>query len=273
MSVNLNNYFTTGEFAKLCNVSKHTLFHYDDIGIFSPELIGENNYRYYTVTQIEVFHVISLLRKLNIPLKEIKEYMDNRSPENLIAMLEKEECNIDKKIQELVKIKEYMRQKSELIKTALNVNLNQIIIEEMDKEYLIVTKAEPIESVKSILVSVANHVNYCQSHDIYSPYSIGEMIDHEHIRKKEYYRYNYFYTKVKTKPTHLPVFEKAAGKYLSIYHGSGFYTTSKTYEKIIDYAIQNGLMIKGSFFEDVLMDELSVKSYNHYVLKISIMVE
>ncbi|HBY3460150.1 TPA: MerR family DNA-binding transcriptional regulator, partial [Clostridioides difficile] len=30
-------YFTTGEFAKLCGISKQTLIFYDKIGIFSPE--------------------------------------------------------------------------------------------------------------------------------------------------------------------------------------------------------------------------------------------
>ena len=33
--------FTTGEFARLCGVKRHTLFHYDEIGIFSPSLRGE----------------------------------------------------------------------------------------------------------------------------------------------------------------------------------------------------------------------------------------
>lgn len=32
-------YFTTGEFARMCNVEKHVLFHYDDIGLFRPAII------------------------------------------------------------------------------------------------------------------------------------------------------------------------------------------------------------------------------------------
>ena len=32
-------YLTTGEFARLCGVSKHTLFHYDELGVFSPCLL------------------------------------------------------------------------------------------------------------------------------------------------------------------------------------------------------------------------------------------
>ena len=34
-----NLYMTTGEFAALMGVSKYTLFHYDDIGLFSPEYV------------------------------------------------------------------------------------------------------------------------------------------------------------------------------------------------------------------------------------------
>ena len=45
MSEHLKKYFNTGEFAKLCNVKKQTLFHYDDIGIFSPEIKDHNGYR------------------------------------------------------------------------------------------------------------------------------------------------------------------------------------------------------------------------------------
>ena len=58
-------YFTTGEFAKILGVKKHTLFHYDEIGLFSPVVKDEeNNYRYYFVWQMDTFEVIRALQKL-----------------------------------------------------------------------------------------------------------------------------------------------------------------------------------------------------------------
>ena len=68
-------YFTTGEFARILGVKKHTLFHYDQIGLFSPALKEENGYRYYFVWQMDVFEVIKALQKLGMPLEEIKEYL------------------------------------------------------------------------------------------------------------------------------------------------------------------------------------------------------
>ncbi|AEN88454.1 Multidrug-efflux transporter 2 regulator [Priestia megaterium WSH-002] len=38
MSEELEKYFTTGEFANLCRIKKQTLFHYDEIGLLSPQI-------------------------------------------------------------------------------------------------------------------------------------------------------------------------------------------------------------------------------------------
>ncbi len=72
-------YFTTGEFAKIFDVKKQTLFHYDSCGIFKPDIIDENGYRYYSFTQLETFATIRTLRDLGVHINEIKEHMDNRS--------------------------------------------------------------------------------------------------------------------------------------------------------------------------------------------------
>jgi len=53
-----HEYMTTGEFASAMGVSKDTLFHYDDIGLFCPEKVSENGYRYYSIYQMETFDTI-----------------------------------------------------------------------------------------------------------------------------------------------------------------------------------------------------------------------
>ena len=55
MPEDYEQYLTTGEFAKICGVTKHTLFHYDDIGILKPEIVKANGYRYYAIKQFFTF--------------------------------------------------------------------------------------------------------------------------------------------------------------------------------------------------------------------------
>ena len=38
-------YLTAGQFAKICGVEKHVLFHYDEIGLFQPVMVNENGYQ------------------------------------------------------------------------------------------------------------------------------------------------------------------------------------------------------------------------------------
>lgn len=95
---NRDAYLTTGEFAKLAGVSKHTLFHYDKIGLLSPEIkLPENQYRYYSISQLELLEIITLLKELDMPLSEIKSYLDNRTTSLFIELLTKEQTLIREK--------------------------------------------------------------------------------------------------------------------------------------------------------------------------------
>lgn len=46
-----------------------------------------------------------------MPLKEIKEYLDQRSPEKLVVLLEKEETLLDAKIYKLNKMRDVIFEK------------------------------------------------------------------------------------------------------------------------------------------------------------------
>ncbi|MEG2638768.1 MAG: Nif3-like dinuclear metal center hexameric protein, partial [Clostridiales bacterium] len=75
--------FTAGQFAKLHNINKRTLLYYDEIGLLSPELKGENGYRYYTYHQSQILEMLLTLRELDMSIKDIMKYMEKVAPLNL----------------------------------------------------------------------------------------------------------------------------------------------------------------------------------------------
>ena len=93
--------YTTGEFASLFSVSKHTLFFYDKIGLFSPEERNNNGYRCYTASQINTFDTILTLRNIGIPIEQIRSYIDADSLDHFIKLLISEEKNLENRIAEL----------------------------------------------------------------------------------------------------------------------------------------------------------------------------
>lgn len=273
MNNNYKNHFTTGEFAKLCDVKKHTLFHYDNIGIFSPEITTDSGYRYYSFNQLEVFNVISALKELDMSLSDIKKYLDTRTPENFISLLEDKKTVIENKINELQKLQNLVSRKIQITKKALNINTDEIKIVELPKSYLVTTDSLDTSKDKNIAVSLANHINYCKEHNIYSPYAIGGMISFDSIKKELYSYYSCFYTELENGEETNHNFIKEEGLYIVAYHEGGFYTSDSTYKKIIKFIKENNLKPSSDFYEDILLDDICVNGYENYVLKISIKVE
>ena len=75
---------TISQFAKLHGINKKTLMWYDEIGLFCPAVIHpDNGYRYYDYHQSPILETILLLRELDVPIREIQAFMQNRSAEHL----------------------------------------------------------------------------------------------------------------------------------------------------------------------------------------------
>ena len=238
--------FTTGEFAALCGVTRHTLFHYDSLGIFSPALKGENGYRYYSAAQLDVFHVIAALRELDMPLSEIRAYLDRRSPEALAALLEREDALLGEKIARLKNLRAFVRGRAALTRRAMETDFSAVIL-----------AAVPA----------------CRAHGILSPHSVGTILSRRALEKEGYHLAStHFYTQVDRSPRGVETEVVPVGQYLSACHLGGFDTAEETYRRLLRSGAARGLTLGERFFEDVLLDELSSAGQQDYVLKISIQV-
>ncbi|MEC0206586.1 MerR family transcriptional regulator [Paenibacillus lautus] len=271
MKINFQTQLTSGQFAKLMGTSKDTLFHYDRLGILSPEFKAENGYRYYSINQFDVFKVISILKDLEMPLNEIKEYLNKRSPHELIALLDKEEAILNEKIKKLQKMKSIISEKKRITKAATEINPIDITIEENDEEFLIITEADPFTNVKSIYHSMIKHQNYLYLNSIDASHKIGWMRDTKRVLANETFNYDYLYSRV-SEQSNYSNFKREKGTYLTAYHTEGYSSVSDTYDRIIKYANDKRIEIKGFFYEDVLLDDLSVRGYEEYLIKISVRI-
>ncbi|MCU0079038.1 MerR family transcriptional regulator [Extibacter muris] len=70
--------YRIGEFSKITDLTTQTLRYYDSEKILSPSYRNEGNgYRYYSADDIETAQYISLLRKFNFSIMEIKDVLSN----------------------------------------------------------------------------------------------------------------------------------------------------------------------------------------------------
>ena len=68
---------TIKEMSELTGVSARTLRYYDEIGLFHPNGRSEAGYRLYDEKELEVLRQILYFRELDIPLRIIKEIIEN----------------------------------------------------------------------------------------------------------------------------------------------------------------------------------------------------
>ena len=92
-----NKRLTIGQFAALHGIHKKTLMWYDEIGLFQPAAIDpDNGYRCYDYHQSPILETILLLRELDVPIDEIRAFMENRSAASMERLLrEKMEDSFD----------------------------------------------------------------------------------------------------------------------------------------------------------------------------------
>lgn len=122
--------FQIGEVAKMFHVSMGTLRHYERSGLLTPEVIDERTgYRYYGIRQMEVLNTIRYLRVLDIPLPQIKEFLQNRDTQIMEDKLTKQKELIHQKIQELELIERKIDHRLEHIQDATHARLDEISLE------------------------------------------------------------------------------------------------------------------------------------------------
>lgn len=74
----MENLLSIGEVAKIRNVNVQSLRYYEKLGILIPAYINpETGYRYYSLEQIMILDTIILCVDLGIPLKDLKQYVDD----------------------------------------------------------------------------------------------------------------------------------------------------------------------------------------------------
>lgn len=259
-------YFTTGEFAKILGVKKHTLFHYDEIGLFSPVITEDNGYRYYYIWQIDTFSVIRMLQKLGMPLGEIKAYMQNRSPERFLAMMEGQEAQIDREIERLNHMKNFISRERKNVAQAQSARLNSPKIVPRPKGWLLVSDVED-NSDRRMAEEIIKHVHmWEQSHVNIS--SVGSICYQEDLEKGLYDRYAQIYTRVDKRIPSLKPERYPEGNYIEAFYQGYEASMEKPYRMVTEFAEKHGLRTGQKWYEEFLTDELTVGGYEEYTVRI-----
>lgn len=222
MSNNKKDYLTTGEFAKLCGIPKHILFHYDQIGLFQPEIIKENGYRYYSFRQYDTFSIIAALKRLGMPLKEIKKFMDERNPDALISLLDQKSNEVAKEIVRLERIKHEIDALKDLTEEALTLEYNKIELVYHKDVYALRSPFMDQDTDNSYPDFISSLIDFRNSSNASMIDFLGASLTVDNILEKRFDSFSYLYTKSENAHAKNISLVRKEGWYLQVYYKGSF---------------------------------------------------
>lgn len=79
--------YTTGEMARLCNITVRTVQYYDTRGILKPTELSAGGRRLYSEEDLKRMKIICFLRDLGMPIDSISQLLCEEHPETVISIL------------------------------------------------------------------------------------------------------------------------------------------------------------------------------------------
>lgn len=132
-------YYSAGELAGLFGIPKQTMFYYVKMGLLVPDYIAENGYRYFGDSQYLNMEIIYFLRKLDIPVPDIKAYLRSNDIDKLIKLLasKRQYCiNVIRHQQGLLKALEACEER---LISSRHLVLDRVLLKDCPEKYYIVS--------------------------------------------------------------------------------------------------------------------------------------
>ena len=253
--VDTGGYLTCGEFAKLCQVKKQTLFHYDDIGLLKPEIVGENGYRYYTYRQYETFAIIANLKEAGLSLAEIGEYLNRMDSDERLQTLRDAQRKIEAHISHLSQVQMALYTEIDRAEEAQTAYTADIVLMELPQMELIRSAdLEPLDDTELIHTVKS----FAQTVEV-----VCAALDTSAIREGDLDRYAFMLAykpqisdarlaAISRRGPSLIPYTRPAGTYAVAYHKGAFNATENTYVRLLRFCDSNGLVMGRYAYEEYL---------------------
>lgn len=266
-------HFKSKELADLFNTTIDTLRYYEKIGLLHPIRNPENNYRYFTSSDIETLGIVMELLRLRFPLSEIKELVTTRSVDQTLSILHKEEIALKQQISQLETTLSSIQSRIGFMNHILyETPLETIQLQHFPERNSIKISDEDIEE-DIFEISI---IKYMKENSITVPL-VGACdfyaLDLEHFLKTQelivrgvfYYtndnHYNHNYT--------LP-----AGSYLTLAFLSKKESdlSYKFLNELIDYMNDHNLTPKSDIYSFYMIDETESSNKEEHIIELQVLV-
>ena len=264
----MNDSLSIHEFSRISGVEASKLRYWDEIGIFTPlKRNPENNYRYYSAAQLLALNFVTVLSDLEIPLKTIAELRKERDPEKLLALLEKQEIQMDMEMRSLRQRYSIIHSRRELINMGVNIDEDSVSILHLDERAMILWPRNEYKEDDTFIEPLSAHVAQTGDLHINLSFPVGGYYDDLKSFVKAPGCPNHFLS-IDPIGTHI----RKAGDYLVGFVRGYYGDMGDLPERMASYAKENSINVTGPTYVIYLNEEISTKDPSQYLAQCSVAV-
>lgn len=264
--------FSVNELSKLVGVSSRNIRYYDQIGLFPCSGFLENGYRFYTIDKIEEINLIHYLRKMGIPINEIKEHMQKREMGTYKTILNNHLHKVNQELENLQKIQHHMQRRIATLeyvsklppmgKIHIQNLLQRKVIQVNDQLHSQLDWERALQKIVA-----ANQLPY----GVFVG-DIGFIVDLKTVNSREADEFMGIYLLLdaqdQVEASKEMILEK--GDWLTIYVRGGHEEAKQCYKRLLSYASEKDLKLGKFATERMLIDQYISRDENDHITEIMI---
>jgi DNA-binding transcriptional MerR regulator len=268
---NCGNYFTIGEASKLCNVSKKALRYYQEKGMLSPDLCGDNRYQYYSKDTLLSIPIIKYYKQMGFHIDEMQEFIVGggtyRNIENAfnkkIGTLLKEEVNIKRSLRS---IKDWY----DLIMEAMTViesKLTDVGVSFIPAKQMLFLRQPYNSDYKDAIINI-EFTNYIESINNHITGPVVRYFDSVEDRLDRMVKKQLICQEYIEKANISENIEIYGNVFATAYHIGSHKNILDTVEKLVDWAEKNDYRLDNGIFERYVTDYWTTGDESLYVTQL-----
>jgi DNA-binding transcriptional MerR regulator len=258
------------EIAKISRLSRSTLIYYDRLGLLSPVKRGNNKYRYYSYSQITSINLIVTMQELGMPLKDIADLVQHRTPESVMELFSAQSGSIDLEIERRARSRKLLLTLKTIIEDAMGVDEEKIEERWIGAESILLGPQISYSRGKTVEQATYEFYKHCEKldKDMDMNYPVWGVYSEERIKKRDWRGPDRFYFRMPDAPDQRP-----EGLYLIGYARGNYGQTDGLYKRMMSYIEENNLEISGPTYETYPLNEISILDSANYLIRIFISVK
>lgn len=266
----MKKYYKIKEISNLFDIGIDSLRYYEKIGLLNPKR-GENNYRYYNLTDMYKLTIIKDLRKLNFSLDQIKEYLVELSLDNTYSLLQEQNKIIEGEIIELKNRQNLIISQIESLNNFKNISIGEFKIKEISSRNAVELETDvSLDEELDLSIRFLQKENNFKLHQ-FENHKIGASMSLKDVDKGIIGKYKSVFMLVDDDNDNFEEF-LPKGKYLSYIYRGSYKKLEEYLNEFIIYAKDNNLEIADTIYEFYHIDNRYTVVEEEYLTELQVLI-